>query len=68
MFVSEKNVAIQWNMIITVVADDPLTGTGLQCVWHHNYSICIVISRASYTYSDTFSRCSMRMIQKFYPL
>ena len=26
---SEKNVAIQRNMIVTVVADDPLTGTGV---------------------------------------
>jgi hypothetical protein len=34
MFVPEKNVVIQArNVIIIVVADDLLIGTGLQCVW-----------------------------------
>jgi len=69
MFVPEKNVVIQRNMIIIVVADDPLTGTGVAvCLAAITTSICIVISWASYTYSDTFSRCSLLMIQKFYPL
>jgi len=33
MFVPEKNVVIQRIMIIAAVADAPLTGTGVQCVW-----------------------------------
>lgn len=45
MFVPEKNVVIQRNMIIIVVADDPLTGTGVAvCLAAITTSICIVIS------------------------
>ena len=70
MFVPEKNVVIQRNVIIIVVADDLLTGTGLQCVWLAAITtvIYVVMASASYTYSDTFSRCHMRMTQKCYPL
>jgi hypothetical protein len=45
MFVPEKNVVIQRNMIIIVVADDPLTGTGVAlCLAAITTSICFVIS------------------------
>jgi hypothetical protein len=45
MFVPEKSVVIQQNMIIIVVADDPLTGTGVAvCLAAITTSMCIVIS------------------------
>ena len=45
MFVPAKNVVIQRNMIITVVADDSLTGTAVAvCLAAITTSICIVIS------------------------
>jgi hypothetical protein len=69
MSVPEQNVVIQRNVIIIVVADDPLTGTEVAvCLAAITTSIYVIISWASHTYSDTFSRCPMRMIQKFYPL
>ena len=45
MFVPENNAVIQRNMIIIVVTDDPLTGTGVEVsLTAVTTSVCVVIS------------------------